>query len=81
MTTINVKNRKVVDALKVYLLSEKGYTEDKYGNCINVEKTMKFHFNAISYRIEQKLSNGRWYKIGGHYYKDVSMVNGVIIRR
>jgi len=75
----NKRNQKVIDALKTYLI-ESGYTKDRYGNYLNPEKTRRYRFNAISYRIEQKLvKGGKWYKIGGYYYKDVSMVNGKII--
>ena len=75
----NNRNQKVIDALKAYLI-ESGYTEDRYGNYLNSEKTRRYKFNAISYRIEQKFrKGGKWYKIGGYYYKDVSMVNGEII--
>ena len=72
----NAKNRRIIDAMKTFLVNERGFSIDRYGNCINNEKTRRYHFNSISCRIEIKLSTGRWHRVGGYYYKDICSING-----
>jgi len=79
------KNQKIIEAMKTFLINEKDFHIDRWGNCVNKEGTRRYKFNTTSCRIEIKLSTGRWHKVGGYYYKDICTIgdNNIndIIRR
>ena len=68
---MNKKNRRKMAELKTRL-EESSFTEDRYGNILNGDKTIRYKFNETSFRKEVKVDKS-WHRVNGGYYKDVTV--------
>ena len=64
------------------LMTSPNWTHDRWGNFHYVGSALKgdykIKFQDISVRLEAKTQSNQWVKIGGAYYKDITIENGIV---